>query len=66
MAVKAGYSTPMSHVAESRKVHPFYELLGFDVIDTDRSSPLGWARLHCQGGAVMFLCAEERVDLSAK
>ena len=66
MSVKAGYSTPMLHVAELERSIPFYELLGFEVIDTDRSSPLGWARLHCQGGAVMFLRAEERVDPSAQ
>ena len=59
MTAKVGYSTPMLHVAEIEKSIHFYELLGFTTIDTDRCKPLGWARLHCEGGAVMFLRAEE-------
>jgi catechol 2,3-dioxygenase-like lactoylglutathione lyase family enzyme len=65
MTAKAGYSTPMLHVAEIEKSIQFYELLGFDTVDTDRCKPLGWARLHCEGGAVKFLRAEEPVDASA-
>jgi hypothetical protein len=57
--VKAGYSTPMLHVAEIENSIRFYELLGFATVDTDRCKPLGWARLHCEGGAVMFLRAED-------
>lgn len=42
----------------------FYELFGFELIDTDRcetepTEPLGWARMHCEGGALMFLRANE-------
>ena len=59
MPAKAGYSTPLLHVGEIEKSIQFYELLGFATIDTDRCNPLGWARLHCEGGAVMFLRAEE-------
>ena len=59
MIAKAGYSTPMFHVAEIEHSIRFYELLGFQTIDTDRGTPIGWARLHCQGGAVMFLRADE-------
>jgi hypothetical protein len=62
MSVKAGYSTPMLHVAEIERSIRFYELLGFATVDTDRCKPLGWARMHCEGGAVMFLRAEEAVD----
>ncbi|MGH9774845.1 MAG: VOC family protein [Candidatus Acidiferrales bacterium] len=62
MSVKAGYSTPMLHVAEIEKSIQFYELLGFETIDTDRCTPIGWARMHCDGGALMFLRAEEPVD----
>jgi hypothetical protein len=58
MSVKAGYSTPLLHVAEVERSIRFYELLGFTTIDTDRCTPLGWARLHCEGGAVMFLRVE--------
>ena len=65
MPAKVGYSTPMLHVAEIEKSIQFYELLGFATIDTDRCKPLGWARLHCEGGAVMFLRAEKPVDASA-
>jgi Glyoxalase/Bleomycin resistance protein/Dioxygenase superfamily len=68
MTVKAGYSTPMLHVAEIEKSIRFYELLGFVLIDTDRCVPLGWARMHCDGGAIAFLRAEEehRIDPSAQ
>jgi glyoxalase/bleomycin resistance protein/dioxygenase superfamily protein len=62
MSVKVGYSTPILHVAEIERSICFYELLGFVTVDTDRCKPLGWARLHCDGGAVMFLRAEEPLD----
>jgi hypothetical protein len=62
MSAKVGYSTPMLHVDEIEKSIRFYELLGFVTVDTDRGKPLGWARLHCDGGAVMFLRAEEPLD----
>ncbi|MCI0349573.1 MAG: VOC family protein [Acidobacteriales bacterium] len=66
MNAKAGYSTPLLHVADIEKSIEFYERLGFTIIDTDRTRPLGWARLHCEGGAVMFLRAEEPVDASVQ
>jgi hypothetical protein len=56
----------MLHVAEIERSIRFYELLGFATVDTDRGEPLGWARLHCEGGAVMFLRAEEPVEASAQ
>lgn len=65
MSVKAGYSTPMLHVAEIESSIRFYELLGFETVDTDCGKPLGWARMHCEGGAVMFLRAEEPIDAHA-
>ena len=52
---KAGYLTPLLHVADIDTSIRFYELLGFKVVDTDRCEPLGWARLHCEGAAIMFL-----------
>src|SRR5262245_54285216 len=61
MSVKAGYSTPMLHVNEVERSIRFYELLGFALVDTDRCNPIGWARMHCEGGALMFLRAEEPV-----
>jgi catechol 2,3-dioxygenase-like lactoylglutathione lyase family enzyme len=66
MSAKVGYSTPLLHVGEIERSIRFYGLLGFDTVDTDRAQPLGWARLHCEGGAVMFLRAEEPVDASAQ
>jgi predicted enzyme related to lactoylglutathione lyase len=65
MTVKAGYSTPILHVAEIEKSIGFYELLGFTTVDTDRCKPLGWARMHCEGGALMFLRAEGPLAASA-
>lgn len=60
MAPKAGYSTPMLHVADVARSLRFYELLGFETIDTegDPSCP-SWARMHCEGGALMFMPTEE-------
>jgi hypothetical protein len=52
----------MLHVAEIEKSIRFYELLGFVTVDTDGAKPLGWARIHCEGGAIMFLRAEGPVD----
>jgi predicted enzyme related to lactoylglutathione lyase len=66
MPPKASYSTPMFHVADIETSIRFYELLGFTTMDTDRCQPLGWARLHCDGGAVMFLRAEDPVAASAQ
>ena len=67
MPPKAGYSTPMLHVADVIRSICFYKLLGFDLIDTDGPATcLEWARMHCEGGAVMFLLAEEPVDASVQ
>lgn len=64
MAVKAGWSTPMVHANSIEESIKFYEQLGFELIDSDGCKPLGWARIHCEGGAMMFLRAEDghRVD----
>lgn len=59
MTAKAGYSTPMLHVASIERSIHFYELLGFATIDTDGCDPIGWARIHCEGGALMFLRGED-------
>ncbi len=66
MGVKASFSTPMLHVMEIERSLDFYELLGFVTVDTDRGKPLGWARLHCEGGALMFVRAEHAVDPRAQ
>ncbi len=60
MTIKAGYSTPLLHVAQVERSLRFYGLLGFETVDVDGpDGALGWARAHCQGGALMFLRAEE-------
>lgn len=64
--VKAGFSTPLLHVASIERSIDFYRELGFEVVDTDRCDPIGWARLHCEGGAIMLLRAEEPVDPCAQ
>lgn len=62
MSVKASHSTPMLHAMDIERSLAFYELLGFVTVDTDCGNPLGWARMHCEGGALMFLRAEHAVD----
>jgi predicted enzyme related to lactoylglutathione lyase len=62
MSAKATYSTPMLHAMDIERSLTFYELLGFVTVDTDGGKPLGWARMHCEGGALMFLRAEHAVD----
>ncbi len=47
MTAKAAYSTPMLHVASIETSIALYELMGFATIDTDRGTPLGSTRLHC-------------------
>ena len=66
MSIKASYSTPIMHVGEIETSIKFYQLLGFEVVDTDRCTPLGWARLHVEGGGIMFLRAEKPVDPSVQ
>ena len=66
MPPKATYSTPLYHVAEIERSIRFYELLGFTLIDTDRCTPIGWARMHCEGGAIMFLRADHPFDASGQ
>ncbi len=61
MTPKAGWSTPLLHVADIPRSIRFYERLGFELIDTEGEPP-GWARLHCEGGAIMLLQAEEPLD----
>jgi catechol 2,3-dioxygenase-like lactoylglutathione lyase family enzyme len=56
----------MLHVAEIERSIRFYELLGFRLIDTDRCTPIGWARLHCESGDIMFLRAESAIDAKAQ
>jgi len=60
MIPKAGYYTPLLHVNSIEESTRFYALLGFETIDQmGERGRLGWARMHCEGGALMFLRAEE-------
>lgn len=63
MSDTAGWFTPMLHAMDLARSIRFYETLGFELIDTDRCEPLGWARMHCQGGALMLLRAEHPLDI---
>src|SRR4051812_43547144 len=63
MSVKAGWYTPMLHVKNIEASLRFYSLLGFETVDQmGEAGRLGWARMHCEGGALMFLLAETPVD----
>ncbi len=63
MPPKAGWSTPMLHVSDVPRSIRFYELLGFELIDTEGGPACPyWARLHCEGGAIMLLQAEEPLE----
>ena len=66
MTVKASHCTPMLQVKEVERSIDFYSLLGFTKIATDGLKPLGWARMQCEGGALMFARAEEALDPRAQ
>jgi catechol 2,3-dioxygenase-like lactoylglutathione lyase family enzyme len=51
----------MLHAMDIEKSIAFYPLLGFELIDKEGDPP-GWARMHCEGGAIMFLKAEHPID----
>jgi catechol 2,3-dioxygenase-like lactoylglutathione lyase family enzyme len=59
---KVAHSTPMLHVASIERSITFYEALGFRLIDDDGCKPIGWARMHCASGDIMFLVAETEID----
>jgi Glyoxalase/Bleomycin resistance protein/Dioxygenase superfamily len=57
----------MLHVSDVARSIRFYELLGFETIDCEGPANCpGWARMHCEGGAVMFLLAEHPANASAQ
>jgi len=66
MSVKAGCAAPLVHVKEIENSIRFYERLGFETILPDRCEPLGWARLHCEGGAIMFVRTDHAEDPKAQ
>jgi len=66
MAARVAHSTPMLHVAEIERSIAFYELLGFRLIDDDHCKPIGWARMHCDSGDIMFLRAEKPIEARAQ
>jgi catechol 2,3-dioxygenase-like lactoylglutathione lyase family enzyme len=62
MDAKAGWCTPMLHVAEVERSIRFYRQLGFELVDVEGETgcPLGWARMStADGSALMLLLAEE-------
>ena len=58
--MKAAYCTPALHVKDIARSIKFYSLLGFELTDIegDPACPF-WARMHAEGGDIMFLLAEE-------
>jgi catechol 2,3-dioxygenase-like lactoylglutathione lyase family enzyme len=49
----------MLHVRDVVTSIRFYEKLGFQFIDSEGDDgSIGWARVHCEGGALMFLQSE--------
>ena len=61
MSAKAGWSTPMLHVAEVEGSIRFYRRIGFELVDVEGEDggPLGWARMStADGSAIMFLRGE--------
>jgi catechol 2,3-dioxygenase-like lactoylglutathione lyase family enzyme len=61
MTAKAGWSTPLLHVAEVERSIRFYRLLGFELVDVEGEPgrPLAWARMStADGSAIMFISGE--------
>lgn len=66
MTAKAGWCTPMLHVADVERSIRFYRLLGFELVDVEGAEgcPLAWARLRTEdGSAIMLLRGEEEHPL---
>ena len=63
MIPKAAYITPMLRVADVRRSINFYRLLGLELMDYegDPTYP-SWARMHSEGGDLMFLLAETPIQ----
>ena len=63
MTVKASYLTPILQVTDIQRSIRFYSLLGFETIDVEQSDgSIVWARVHCEGGALMFVPGEQPHD----
>ena len=63
MIPKAADITPMLRVADVRRSINFYRLLGLELMDYegDPTYP-SWARMHSEGGDLMFLLAETAIQ----
>jgi catechol 2,3-dioxygenase-like lactoylglutathione lyase family enzyme len=62
MSARAGWCTPMLHVADVERSIRFYRLLGLELVDIEgvEGCPPGWARMHTNdGSAVMLLRADD-------
>ena len=62
MTAKAGWSTPMLHVADVERSIRFYTHVGFELVDVEGEpgGPMSWARMAtADGSAIMFLRAED-------
>lgn len=63
MLPKAAHITPLLHVADIERSMRYYEILGFETVNTDRSEHPRWARMQCEGGALM-LAYDESIAVS--
>ena len=63
MTIRAGWITPMLLSSDVERSLGWWARLGFETVDVDRGEDgaIFWARMHCQGGAVMFLRAEDEI-----
>jgi hypothetical protein len=66
VSVRATYCTPMLQVMAIARSLAFYELFWFSHCGYGWRRTLGWASMHCEGGALMFLRGEHAVDPAAQ
>jgi catechol 2,3-dioxygenase-like lactoylglutathione lyase family enzyme len=60
MSITAGYLTLLLQVRDLDRSLRFYSRLGFETVDIEKVNGVTvWARMHCAGGAIMFVPAEE-------
>ena len=60
MAIRAGWITPILQSPDIERSMRWWERLGFERVDVvrDGHGTIVWARMHCEGGAIMFTPAE--------
>jgi catechol 2,3-dioxygenase-like lactoylglutathione lyase family enzyme len=63
VTLRAGWVTPMLLSSDVERSLRWWARLGFETVDVERGEDgaIFWARMHCQGGAVMFLRADDGI-----